>query len=294
MKRIAAGLLCLCLLLSGCAYAAMNKQSEEGYQLYFREADLESAAGREALRPIPFTPEEKPDSVEKLAVLLVRALLKGPGEEEVKNCIPTGTALQSLSIQEGQATVDLSGAYANLSGVNLTLADYAITLTLTQLPEISSVKITVLGQELAYRDRQVFREEDVLRAPNQDVVGTVTVELYFPDGEGELKLERRRLELYEGDTQIQAVTQALEAGPHSKELLPLVPEGFRVKALWMEEGVCFVNLSPALLETLPAEREEAETVLQGFARSLCSLESVGEVALLQDGSYLGGFSESEF
>lgn len=40
--------------------------------------------------------------------------------------------------------------------MELSLADYAITLTLTQLPDVARVRITVLGEELDYRSRQVF------------------------------------------------------------------------------------------------------------------------------------------
>ena len=99
-------------------------------------------------------------------------LLKGPLNETLKSPIPSGTTLLSLKVEGTRAFVDLSLAYSTLSGVALTLADCAITLTLTQLPEILSVKITVRGQELAYRDRQVFTTRGVLLAPEEDVVGT--------------------------------------------------------------------------------------------------------------------------
>ena len=88
--------------------------------------------------------------------------------------------------------------------MELTLADQAITLTLTQLPDILSVQITVRGQELAYRSKQVFTARDVLVAPEGDVVGTAEVTLYFPDESGVLQPEERTLELYEGDTQVSA------------------------------------------------------------------------------------------
>ena len=109
-----------------------------------------------------------------------------------------------------------------LSGVELTLADQAITLTLTQLPDILSVQITVRGQELAYRSKQVFTARDVLVAPEGDVVGTAEVTLYFPDESGVLQPEERTLELYEGDTQVSAVARALENGPLIELQRPLL------------------------------------------------------------------------
>ena len=106
-------------------------------------------------------------------------LLQGPSDETLKRTIPAGTTMNSLYLEGTRAVVDLSTAYGLLSGIELTLADQSIALTLTQVPEIVSVKITVLGEELAYRDRQIFTGRDVLLAPEGDVVGTVDATLYF-------------------------------------------------------------------------------------------------------------------
>ena len=109
--------------------------------------------------------------------MLMQELLAGPQDETLRSTIPAGTALLSLDMEGSRALVDLSTPYGTLSGVALTLADQAITLTLTQLPDIMSVKITVRGRELAYREKQVFAARDVLLAPEGDVVSTVDVML---------------------------------------------------------------------------------------------------------------------
>src|SRR5699024_3447935 len=153
--------------------------------------------------------------------------------------IPAGTTLLSLTLNGSQAVVDLSSAYASLSGVELTLADQAVALTLTQLPEIVSVRITVRGQELAYRSKQVFSGRDVLLEPEGDVVSAVEAALYCLDSAGNLAAEERTLPLYEGDTQVGAVVQALAAGPLDESLSAVFPEGFRPGNVWLEEDVCY-------------------------------------------------------
>ena len=195
-----------------------------------------------------------------------------------------GTSLLSLEVSGGRALVDVSASYGSLSGVALTLADYAVTMTLTQVPEISSVKITVRGQELAYRNKQTFASRDVLLLPEEDVVGTVQAVLYFLDENGVLAPEERTLELYEGDTQVFAVARALENGPESKKLSAVLPEGFRVRSVWLEEDVCYVNLSSSQLETLAPEAD-LQTAADSLARSLCSLDTVDEVRFLVDGEF---------
>ena len=284
MKRKLSLALCAALVFLVCAGAAVTGSGETpSYGVYFQEADLQAAPGGDALRAEPVVLGDVTGTRET-AETLMTALLQGHSDETLKSPIPAGTQLLSLELEGSRAVVDLSAPYGTLSGVGLALADYAITLTLTQLPEILAVKITVRGQELAYRDKQIFTARDVLLAPKGDVVGTVPVTLYFLDENGQLASERRTLELYEGDTQVGTVVRALENGPADKGLSAVFPEGFRVQTVWLEEDVCYVNLSSAVLENMPKE-EGLPLAIHALRRSLCSLEAVKEVRFLVDGEF---------
>lgn len=272
----------LAVLCASCA-PAEGDAAEGGYRLYFREADLTESAGGDVFRTEAAALEEGLETREAVEAL-VKALLAGPRSELLRGTLPAGTTLLSAQVEGSRALVDFSAAYSTLSGVRLTLADYAVTLTLTQLPEISSVKITVQGQELAYRDKQVFTARDVLLSSEEDVVGTVEAALYFLDEAGTLTEERQTLDLYEGDTQAAAVIRALEGPAMGKGLTTALPEGFRVRSVWQEEGTCYVNLSSALLEGL-AEDQPLGTALQAVSQALCSLDAVDEVRFLVDGEF---------
>ena len=295
MKKRYLGLLLLLILISSCAwYHPEEEQVEEPpYVLYFRERNLSAAAGEGALR------REGADLIDttgmetqEIAEALVIELLAGPADETLKRTIPAGTTLNSLRIERTRAVVDLSATYGLLSGIELTLADQSIALTLTQLPEILSVEITVMGENLAYRDRQIFTGRDVLLAPAGDVVSTVTAELYFLAEDGSLQAVKRNLDLYEGDTQVSAVVKALESGPVEKGLVTAMPEGFRTRAVWLEDQVCYVNLSSHLAELLP-EDVQIDVTLQALAGSLCSLDSVVEVRFLVDGEYADHYGTAD-
>ena len=144
------------------------------------------------------------------------------------------------------------------------------------------MRITVAGRELDYRSRQVFLARDILTVPKEDVVGTVDASLYFVNGDGALTAEARTLNLYEGDTQVSAVVRALENGPETKGLSAVLPEGFKVRKVWLEEEICYVSLSSALLEGQPEPETLSQAVL-ALEQSLLSLESVEEVRFLVDG-----------
>lgn len=287
MRRFFALLLCgLVLLSTGCAYAAVSSQRGEGdYELFFREADLTGVPGGDALRAeIIHLEEEQRQDPQEVARTLLTALLEGPTDETLCSTIPAGTTLLSLELDGSLARVDLSAAYRSLSGISLALADYSIAMTLTQLREIAAVTITVRGQQLAYRDKQTFSDRDVLLSSNEDVVSTVTAALYFPDQSGKLVPEERTLDLYEGDTQADAVVRALAAGPLDESLSDALPEGFRVQSIWVEDDICYVNLPSAALEALP-EEHTLEAGLEALKRSLLSLDAVEAVRFLVDGSF---------
>ncbi len=286
-------LLLLPLLLAGCR---REEPARTAYELYFQEVDLTSSAGESPLRTeTVYLYDTETRTSRRLAEALVNELLKGPADETLKSTLPAGTTLLSMRIVGDRARVDLSASYESLSGVALTLADSAIAMTLAQIPEISSVQITARGRELAYRERQVLNIWEVLLTPEEDVVSTVDVTLYFLNQEGRLVPEERTLDLYEGDTQVSAVARALEEEPQGRDLLSPLPGGFQVKSVWLEEEICYVNLSSALLEGL--EEDTLRTALLALENALHSLEAVEEVRFLVDGEFrrdlgpLGGGEE---
>ena len=112
--------------------------------------------------------------------------------------------------------------------------------------------------------------------------------LYFLDESGSLVPEENVLELYEGDTQVGAIIKALENGPQSKYLKPVFPENFQVKAAWLEENICYVNLSSAALAELP-EGSTLQSAAVAMVRSLNSLEQVNEVRFMMDGEFVQNY-----
>ena len=294
-RHILCLLLALTLILSGCAAAAATAaQEEKNCQLYYLVRDLERApAGGDAIAgEVSALPKESESPTETQAEDLMNALLSGPAGSGLRSPFPEGTRLLGVEVRGSHAKVDLSSAYRNLSGIDLTLADYCVTLTLTQLSAIRSVSILVRGQELSYRDSQRFRPKDVLLSSTEDVVATVDVTLYAIDPEGRLTAVPRTLDLYEGDTQAEALVTALRQGPWDKDWRSALPDWFSVQSVWLDDGVCYANL---LTSTVPeaADREEAALALQALRDSLSSLDSVREVRILVNGElaqYYAGIS----
>ena len=143
---LTAALVLLLSLLCACAAQHAQEMDENGYELYFL-SDPNSAGGGDAIRA-----QEKrlvldgAMETEDCVRALLEALLAGPDEPSLSSPIPEGTALKSLKVSGRRAQIDLSAQYARLTGIDLSLADYCITLTLTQLPNVNAVSITADGR----------------------------------------------------------------------------------------------------------------------------------------------------
>ena len=288
MKKrwIAIALLTVLLMGIGGAIGKVGVRQESGgsaYALYFVERDLRSADGGDALRSEERTLEDGGLSTEELAAALVAELLKGPADPTLKSPFPKGTALLSAEQKGTELRVDLSAAYSTLSGVGLSLADYAITLTLTQLPNVNAVSITADGRELPYRETQVLLSADTLLSSRESGLRPITVSLYFLDSKtGELRAEQQTLALYEGQTRVNALLEALAQGPEDDSLVSLLPEDFAVISSRIENGVCYLNL-PANV-SLPENEAERDLMLSALEQSILSLGGVDEVQFLIEGS----------
>jgi len=284
MRRVWLLLLCGLLLLSGgCAYEPQTSSGETVYQLYYAVRDLKSTADGDAIATKPsLIKRENELDTQVQAEALIKELLMNPNEEDLKNPIPKGTKLISLTIADSHAAVDMSSSYGTLSGVALTLADYCITMTLTQVPGITSVSITSRGMELAYRGKQNLAATDLLLSSTENMLGTTRATLYFLNAKGQLKPEMRILKLYEGDTQADVLIQAMEKGPEEKDLKSPMPKGLIIQSVWMEDKTCYLSLTMLNSSNL-AEKENLEVALDALTWSLRSLDTVRDVQIILNG-----------
>ena len=283
MKRKRIVLTALALVLVALAGCGVVQKEQEGLRLYYA-ASLDTHRGGDAIDSVTIAWDELPQGDQVARAESVLALLMGACQEKgFQTPIPAGTTLRSVTILGGTACVDFSGSYGQLSGMALTIADYCVALSLTQLEGIYAVRITVNEQELAYRDNDLFLAGDVLLTSMDDVVRTLTARLYFPNSDGVLTAEERLLTQYEGQSAADVVLSALGDGPSDDDLQPLAEKGLSGMTVRMDNGVCQLNVASASMEEL--EDDTARQLLLCVTQSLQSLEGISSVQLYIDGTY---------
>lgn len=284
-----AALLAASAVLSACAAPAEPEKGETGALIYYLlPADEAQGGDRIATRWEDLALPEGADSLAE-ARAVVERLIEGPADGVMFSPMPEGLELLDLELRDRTAWVDFSGEFRDLSGVELTLADYCLTLSLTALESVRAVTVTAQGRPLGQQPKQVFYERDVLLADMDDVLQTVEISLYFLNADGALAAENRMISLYEGQTLAEVLVAALLEGPEDRELLRALPDGFTVNYVRVDNGICYVSLPASSLDMLPADEQTQRMALWSLADSLYSLDSVTELCLLADGEELEMF-----
>ncbi len=288
MKRIVTLLLAVLLLtLTACG---SNAWDDRTYLKLYYPADLEENRGNDAIDHVNIAWDDMSQKDVQTQVEQVLALLMGEcSADKFTVPLPHGTLLRSCSVKNGIAYVDFSDVYGTLSGMDLTIADYCVALSLTQIVGVDQVSITVAGRELAYRDSHRFTAKDVLFSSTGEPVRTLNTWLYFPNGQGQLIGEKRELTLHEGQVRCGVVMDALLAGPEDETLQPLLPKDFAVLTVRLDEGICYLNLPSADVDLLPKEESAQQMMMQGIVDSLCAISGVRQVQILQDGMLIARF-----
>lgn len=282
MKKGACILLSILLLVSSCGKD--TRSSGGGYDVYYAARDPGSEG--KAIESENYVLTGTGEPVEELVSLI----LNTPASDRLTSPIPSGVTLDSWSLKEGVLKLVFSEGYDGLSGINLTIADYCVTLTMCQLEGVQSVIISVEGGLIPSRYYQELRVSDVLLSGSEDDEGLQAATLYFPTADGlHLGIERRDLEENDGLTRSEAVVTALLKGPTGSELLSLMPKDARLLSVTTENGICYVNFSKEFVEASVASKPEGALLLYSIVDTLCTLGGVEKVQLLIEGEEPASF-----
>jgi hypothetical protein len=116
----------------------------------------------------------------------IEALLAGPDPREVEldlaTAIPTGTRMRSIDIDQGDATVDLSGDFVTGGGsLSMQLRVAQVVFTVTQFEAVDEVTITIDGRRVDAIGGEGVDATDLTRADVTGVTPAILVESPVPD-----------------------------------------------------------------------------------------------------------------
>lgn len=216
---------------------------------------------------------------------LMEQLLAGPEKDGFYSPFPEGLTVLDLDVEDGLAVVNLSEQYGGLTGFELTLADYCIVLTLCQRSDIDTVRIYCDGEELAYRNRQDLKAEDIMLNLSGDSDESFLAALYFPLIDGGFTIEYRQITPGEAEPAETVLLQLISESGDIQDALPF-PDGTEVLSLSVTDKICQVDLSGEFVSGAPSDEQDATDLIYSLVNTLCSLSTIDFVQLQVEGEDL--------
>lgn len=292
MKKIVCLLSAFWLAIMLCACAQEPDDDAEVYQIYA----VSSSETKVEMHPHKMRTTANEEMLDEL----VEALSTPPEKLEYKVPFAMGFEVLSMKLKDSRLVLNVSAAYLDMPATTEVLVRAAIVRTLTQLPNVRYVEITVDGNQLYDNAGNVvgLMNADMFIDNDGNEINTyekVRVKLYFANMSGDKLIGAYREKYYSTNMPLERfVVEELIAGPSGKVegLYPSINPETKVVGVTTQDGVCYVNLDSGFLT--PVNNVSAEDAIYSIVNSLAELSSVNKVQILVNGEVPASFPQSVY
>jgi len=190
-------------------------------------------------------------------------------------------------------TVYMNSEYLNINGIDKSIMDCCMTLTMCSVEGVDCLTICVGNITVESK----LSTEDFLLFDNIVSSAKAQVRLYFPKYQEQALGSEYRTIVYGDDSSVErSILDALFEGPMSDGLERVFPLGTIVLSVYTQDGVCSVSLSGISAGDATHSYAEAELAVYSVVNSLTSFSDVRSVQILIDGKQvpsLWGFDISD-
>lgn len=220
---------------------------------------------------------------------LMRCLATTPEKLEYQAPLAMGFEVLGINLEEEKITINVNEDYKSLAVTTEVLVRAAIVRTLTQLPEIRFVEITVEGEPLVDSMGNLVGRMGADQFIDNDgneinTYELARVKLFFASDDGTQLIAAYREKHYSTNTPIERfIVEELIAGPSGQVegLHPTVNPGTKIINVTTKDGICYVNLDENFL-TVP-ENVSMEAAVYSIVNSLVELSNINKVQILVNG-----------
>ncbi len=292
MKKLLWMLCCVLLLVGVTACGQKEPTGENVYQIYV-VSDSETKVETHAYVMNATQPEAMLEE-------LITCLSTQPDKLEYKVPFAMGFEILSMDLTESKLMINVDGAYMNMSPTTEVLVRAAIVRTLTQLPDVRYVGITVEGQELFDKTGEVvglMSAESFINNDGNEIntYEPTRIKLYFANETGDKLIGAYREKYYSTNIPLERfVVEELIAGPSGKVagLYPSINSEVKIISVMTKDGICYVNLDSSFLTVV--NNVSTEISIYSLVNSLVELSTVNKVQILINGEVPESFGSAAF
>lgn len=295
--RIYIAVICIIILtgLTGCLRDQKKepegeKTSEESLELYYLNAD------EDGLKRVSYTLENADDPL----MASYEVTYKLSDNETIhtsryKASISEGVVVNSISIEDGEETVDFGAGYRQLKPVQEILCRTSVVKSLVQIDGVDSVRFTINGDSLlgsddipvGSMDDKTFILDDE-KSQLYDDAKQVT--LYYANEKGtKLVACEKTVKTQDNVPMETSVLYALLEEPEKKGCQAPLPSGLKINQTQIQNNVCYVDLSSEI-ENVVIGVEEKVTVY-AMVNTITSLGKVSQVQFTVNGKKVANLND---
>ncbi len=271
---------CAAMLLLLCGCRNTDIQTEKSTIAFYYRTNLDELQDKtSALGTQPYSYSTDEINLSRLLV----DYFAGPSSDELETAFPKGTAAAECSQKDNLLIVRLSGDYARMSGIDKTIANACLTLTVTQINGIERLCI-LAGSEAEPADGNTFSAENFAEEDLCSYRDEQTIKLYFADENNRYLLpELRQTAPAEATAIARYIIEQLLQGPTQGGRFAVMPKDTQLIELTIQDRVCTVDLSASFLENCPQTETAERMTIYSIVNSLTSLDEIDYVRFLCEG-----------
>lgn len=229
---------------------------------------------------------------EELVRTVLKYVLTQPQDENMESVFPRNTTIESVTFHDEYvgnnniAAVELGGSYDTLTGIDKTIGDYCIVLSLCALENVDGVVITSDSLPGGLTSG-ILRPSDVILTSSSLRITQHTLKLHHPSPENPSKL------MVTETTAVATVDTPLTEVV-IRELIKLSEQGevefinrdTQIISSYIDKDICYLNLSGDFTQLFLRTEDGKNLTVESVVNSLCELEEIDAVSFLIDGRYI--------
>lgn len=266
----------LMLLLSACA----QNSTMESFIFFYKSGEVtfgeDGLVGRETVQDIS----------SDLSTVAAR-YFRGPQSEGLVSPFPKGTSLVRFWQEEDVLFMQLSEEFAGLSGADLSLAITCISMTFSQLDDVSSVEVSVENNLLNGKESIRLNGSRILLKDNSLAIAENTVNVYYADE------QCRYLIAVEAKTKLETTAEQaayaislLGETPADAALQSTLPENTEILELSIEDGLCIIDFSGDFYRNRPESDAAERMTIFSIVNTLTEFPEIETVQFFVEGEAL--------
>lgn len=226
-------------------------------------------------------------TTKEMIVQTLQFLALAPDNVELKTTLTPAFSVISYSFEEKQVTITVSEQYKTLSNTTEILTRAAIVRSLTQIPGVEYVCMTINGEPLTdnagnavgFMTANMFidNEGEEISAYEKAIL-----RLYFANAAGDKLIAINRSIIYNSNISLEKlVVEQLISGPISEESFQTINPDTKLISTTVKDGVCYVNFDSAFLtQNLNVT---TDVTIYSIVNSLIELSNINKVQIMVDG-----------